>query len=287
MSRRKGNPALPDIGALPPGTPCWIYVRASGGVKQGDPVPNQIAALEKEARRRDWVIVDRFVDRWCKGAGMARAELKRLLTRLEENPAAVPVLMIVDYRQVSRDATFCYQLMAKCHQARVTIHSLSFPLAAVMRDVGYLLPFNVTTATLQMSADVRRGLGEMIENGFAPGGRPPFGYMAEYHDSGTGGAGRHWPRWIFDPETETVARQRWQMRLQLASYCQIAAATGADSSPAQLHRFFGNPTYCGFPTWFLKHKGLNIVDCIDLPPIVPPYVTVQEWLRCRQPRGEH
>lgn len=135
-------------------------------------------------------------------------------------------------------------------------------------------------------ADVKRGLGALVENGFAPGGRPPLGYIAEYHEVGTGREIRRWSRWIIDPATEAIARQRWQMRLQRAPYRQIAAATRFEHASARLSEFFGNPAYCGFPKWYLNYSGLDIADCTDLTPIIPPYVTVREWLQCRQLRTE-
>ncbi len=63
--------------------------------------------------------------------------------------------------------------------------------------------------------------------------------------------------------------------------------TGFEYEPARLCEFFGNLAYCGFPVWHLNYKGRGILDCIDLPPVIPPYVTVREWLQCRQPRDEH
>ena len=141
--------------------------------------------------------------------------------------------------------------------------------------------------SVQQGKDVARGLQDVMKEGFAPGGRPPFGYVCEYYEFPTGRETRRWPRPVIDPATEAIARQRWQMRLQVASYRQIAKATGYEHEPARLCEFFGNPAYCGFPTWYLHYKGLDITDCIDLPPIIPPYVTVQEWLQCRQPRAEH
>lgn len=288
MPRRKGSPEPPDIDNLPPGTPCWIYARDSGGEKQGKSVPDQIVEMEQEAQKRGWIIVDRFLDKKRKGGDAGRVEFNRLLARLKERPVVVPVLLNWDIRRLARDEGLGYELLAHTYQAGAAIHSVSYPLPSAARR--YVEPFLIVSSADESRSkgkDVKRGLDDMAKHDFAPGGNPPFGYRVQYEDYPTDREVRRWPRWVKDEATEAVATRRWEMRLVGASYRQIAKATGFEHRPARLNEFFGNPAYCGFPTWHLNYQERDILDCIDLPPVIPPYVTVREWLQCRQPRGEH
>ncbi len=288
MPRRKGSPEPPDIDDLPPGTPCWEYARDSGGPRQGKSVPDQIAALADDRSMRGLVLDDSFVDPKRKGGDAGRVEFNRLLRRLEERPIPVRVLQVWDMKRLARDEGLGYKLLAACYEAGVAIHSVSMPIPGAARR--YVESIQVVAAADESRSNgraVKRGLGAMMKQGYAPGGRPPFPYMTEYHEVDTGREIRRCAKWVLDPEAEAVARQRWQMRLEGASYSDIAAATGYENEPARLSEFFSNPIHCGFPAWWLNNENLDITNCVDRQPITPPLVTVAEWLRCQQKREEH
>ncbi len=288
MPRRKGSPESPDIDRLGPGTECWEYARDSGGDRQGKSVPDQVAEMDREVAARGWVVTDRFLDKKRKGGDAGRQEFNRLLERLEERPVRVPVLLNWDIRRLARDEGLGYELLAHTYQAGVAIHSVSFPLPAAARR--YVEPFLIVSAADESRAkgkDVKRGLDDMMARGYAPGGKPPVGYAVEYHEVTTDRETRRWPKWVQDPAWQERVSTAWQMRLQGLSYRQILRATGIVKASASLADIFDNPTYCGFPSWWLNCKGLDLVDCQELAPIVPPYVSLPEWLSCQRVPGYH
>ncbi len=283
MPRRKGSPEAIDPANAPAGTPAFLCARDSGGQRQGKSVPDQLAVMRGIVREHGWVIVDEFADVARKGGDSARGEFNRLLERLQERPVAAKILLYWDEKRLARDRGQGYLLQAYCIIAGVAFYSASAPVQAEAQK--WMLPMMFTMGeeeSIQQGRDVARGLGSMIDAGYAPGGQPPIGYRCEYVEIPTGREIRRWPRWVQDESRQEMVALAWKMNLEGSSFRQIKEATNLRPNHARLVEIFGNPAYCGFPTWWLHRNELDVTDCAELAPIIPPYVSVAEWLRCRR-----
>lgn len=290
MPRRKGSPEPPDPEQLPQGTPCWEYARDSGGDRQVKSVPDQVAAMDADAERRGWVVVDRFLDKKRKGGDAGRQEFNRLLQRLDERPCPVQVLLIWDHKRLARDEGLGYELLAHAYRAGVGLLSVSFPLPAAARR--YAEPFLIVAAADESRAQgraVARGLRSMMAENYAPGGLAPLGYKVEYVEVGRfrNGLPQMWPRWVIDEEARDRVALAWEMHQAGNDFFSIIAATGLETTRGALSVRFRNPAYCGFPHWWLRHHGRTVAECADIPPAVEPYVSVATFLRCQAGRADH
>lgn len=284
MPRRKASPEMPDPEQMPPGTPVFQYARDSGGPRQEKSVADQLVDLDTRLAARGWILAGRFADVACRGGDPGRAEFNRLLAALDERPVRACLVETWDYKRLARDEGLGLELLAHCYRAGVPIDSLINPVPAPVRTIVEPLMFYLgAEESRQMGAAIARGMSRMIERGCAPGGRPPIGYVRAHmemppHRDGTP---RRWPQWVHDPEIEEAMQLAWDMRRQGAAYTAIQAATGKRWGKSTLGMMFRNPAYAGFPRWHLRHYGLELAECAELPPIIPPYVTVQEFLRIR------
>lgn len=290
MPRRKTPPPVPDPDQLPPGTPYVRYIRDSGGYAQEKSVPEQMAEITKDAEeRRGWVCAGTFIDEAKSGTDPGREGLNALLEHLQQ-PNHAAVVSIWAYSRLAREEGIGFDILSHTRRAGVAIASVSDPVSHAHR--GIMEPMYLWQAAQQsdkISQDTKRGMAAMISRGYAPGGFPPQGYKAEYEvvSIRRDGTPRKWPRWVQDPETQEATTLAWQMRLQSASYQAILAATKLFSSRSSLPTFFGNPAYCGFPSWHLRHFGLEVADCTDRSPVIPPYVSVAQWLQVQEMGHSH
>jgi len=291
MPRRKSSPELPDPEQMPPGTPVFQYARDSGGARQEKSVADQLQDLDTRLAARGWVLAGRFADVARRGGDAGRAEFNRLLATLDERPVRARVVQSFDYKRLARDEGLGLELLAHCYRAGVPIDSLINPVPAPVRTIVEPLMFYLgAEESRQMGRAVERGMSRMIEHGCAPGGFPPIGYMVEYVDQPPhrDGSPRRWPCWIHDPAREEEIALAWRMRLELASYSSIQTATpGIARAKSSLATMFHNPAYSGFPRWYLRHAEVSIVDCIGHEPIIPPYVSVSEFLRVQEMTGDN
>lgn len=101
------------------------------------------------------------------------------------------------------------------------------PLGEFAPVVGALIDLKNERFLKDLSRDVRRGLHDLAREGYAPGGFPPRGYVAERVQIGVKRSrkAREVSRWVLDPEVAPKVRQAFQMRVNGSSYKQIHEAT--------------------------------------------------------------
>jgi hypothetical protein len=112
-----------------------------------------------------------------------------------------------------------------------------------------------------LSRDVKRGLHDLAEQGFAPGGFPPRGYLLVKEQIGfkRNGKPRIASRWIPDPELAPRVQQAFQMKAQQATYQEIHDATRIFKTRGCYVHFFRNKTYLGIR----KCGETEIVGCFS------------------------
>jgi site-specific DNA recombinase len=98
-----------------------------------------------------------------------------------------------------------------------------------------------------LAEDVKRSLHSLARQGYAPGGFPPVGYLAEKVVLGRkrNGELRTVSRWIIDPDAWGRVKQAWHMRAEGASIKEIHEATHLYRSKSCYSTFFSNTTYLG------------------------------------------
>jgi site-specific DNA recombinase len=98
-----------------------------------------------------------------------------------------------------------------------------------------------------LSRDVKRGLRDLVRQGYAPGGSPPTGFKAEKVTIGRrrDGTPHVVSRWTPDPAKADLVRKAWQMRASGATYKEIHEATRLYRSRGCYASMFANESYRG------------------------------------------
>lgn len=288
MPRRKLPPSQPDPTSCGPGTPVAIYARDSGGPEQERSVPEQLEQLEQYARERSWVVVARYIDVARSGTDPERFGLRRMLDALKNNPP-FRLLLVWSYSRLARELSILFEIAVATRRAGVGIVSATEPVDPMLRDLlESLYGWQAKAQSDKISTDITRGMRAMVRAGFAPGGRPPWGYRVEHVQVGMrrDGSPRLWPRWVKDEAVEQQVELMWRLRQEGASYATILAACGI-SCKESLRALLRNPAYCGFPRWYLRYHGLTLEECAGREPAVPPYVSLDLFLQLQQAADDH
>jgi len=135
-----------------------------------------------------------------------------------------------------------------------------------------------------MSADIRRGLGHVVNEGYRPGGHVPTGYRVEKVEIGRrrNGEPRYGNRLVKDENIAERVALAWRMKIQAnASYLAIHEAKGLFRDPRHYSAFFDNLIYAGIMVYGGKRYPL---DWETGGRFCEPYVTLDEYVLVQKGR---
>src|SRR5574341_882082 len=237
---------------LGPGSIVWAYLRDSGGERQEQSVPQQKAEIEAYCKRSGLALAHVFADIAKSGGSVAGREafedLIDMSSREEWRPDG---LLLWNFARFARDLDDSSYYKALLRKRGLVIHSLTDPIpeGTYSRVIETLIDIANEEKRRQTSRDVKRGLAALVRQGFAPGGYPPRGYLAEKVTIGSrrDGKPRVASRWIPDPDLWEDIKQAWALRAQGKSYGEIQKATGGRiyKTTSCWNSFFTNKTYLG------------------------------------------
>lgn len=235
---------------LPSGSRVWAYLRDSGGASQENSVIQQEREVRAYCDREGLSVVEIFKDIAKSGGSViGRDDFERMIDMSEINPPRG--LLVWNFARFARDADDSMYYKAKLRKRGIIIHSITEQIPDdpfVGRVFETFVDLSNEEKRRQNSRDVKRGLRELVEKGFAPG-IPPRGYMRVKVQNGIkrDGNPRMVSKWERDPALWDLVVLAWAMRSEGKSYREIAKATGGrlyKSNPCW-YSFFRNKTYLG------------------------------------------
>lgn len=276
MPRRKRSPRA-NRAALGPGSCIAAYLRESGGAGQIMSVRQQRAALTAYAAERGWQIVAWYVDDAKSGANDERRALQTLLASCRvDNPGFVAVLTWAASR-FGRDMLDSQFNRIDLRRRGIDVVSADPAEATPDGSLGFVIEalFDWKNERFldDMARDVRRGLRDNVTAGYAPGGTPPRGYVAEPVTIGMrrDGKPKVVSRWVVDPETAPKVTQAFRLFAAGASYAEIHSATRLYSSSGSYVTMIRNRSYLGV----LKFGEE------EFPNMIEPLVDQETWDACQ------
>ncbi len=282
--RRKAHKEMQRRWELPPGSHVWCYLRHSPGDNQT--IDSQRAGLLDWCAGNEWLVDRLFIDEAVEGSREDRDQFQEMLKLARQDVRTVDGIVLWSFSRFARD-----QLDAQFYKAE--LRKRGYVVLSKIDDIPNNEMALIYEAFIDwknqrfledLSADVRRGLTHMVEQGYWPGGRPPFGYVtvSEIIGRRRNGEPRYGLRLVKDQALSDRIALAWRMKLeQNASYQQINEATRLYSSRSQYARFFSNLLYAGI---FVYH-GKRFPDGWEQgATFCEPYVTLDDFLRVQTNR---
>jgi site-specific DNA recombinase len=228
----------------------WAYCRDSGGDEQQDSVVSQRRAIEEFCHRHSLLLVHVFADEARPGSTtVGREGLEDLFFLTRQEPQPVEGIIFWSLSRLARDQLDSQFMKADLRRRGYVLHSMTddVPDGEFALVVEALIDWKNERYLKDLSRDVKRGLHDLAEQGFAPGGFPPRGYLLVKEQIGfkRNGKPRIASRWIPDPELAPRVQQAFQMKAQQATYQEIHDATGIFKTRSCYVHFFRNKTYLG------------------------------------------
>lgn len=250
MPRRKRNPhaARRELAA---GARLAAYLRDSGGQGQALSVTQQRAALRTYAAERGWIIAAWYIDEAQSGATDDRPAFQELLAVCREAEPGFTAVLTWSGSRFGRDLLDSQFHRADLRRRGIDVISANPAEATPDGALGYIIEALFDWKNEQflddMARDVRRGLRANVQAGYAPGGTPPRGYLAEQIAAGTRRDGRPKlvSRWVEDPELAPRVRQAFTLFAHGASYAELHAATHLYNSTTGYASMLRNRSYLG------------------------------------------
>ena len=275
---------MPPPAALPPGSMVWAYLRDSGGDGQEQSVPQQKAEIQAFCRRHNLLLGHIFADVARSGGSVIGRDAFNDLVDMVKDPDLRPRgLLLWNFARFARELDDSSYYKALIRKQGVAIHSLTDPIpdGAYGRVVEVIIDITNEEKRRQTSRDVKRSLAALVRQGYASGGFPPQGYLAEEVIVGTkrNGLPRKVSRWVPDPELSDLASLAWKMRAQGKSYGEIQEATLGLLYKAK----------SGWPTFFANKTYLGIGKCgeLEIPDHHPALVDQATWDAVQKIQGAH
>lgn len=271
MPRRKRTTAL-TIRELAPGDRVFAHCRDSGGNAQERSVADQRTAIERYTAERGLIIAGWYIDEATASGDYARrSDFAAMIEACRADPA--PVAGVITYA-ASRwgrdeyDSAF-YRIELRRHGVQVVSIVDPVPVGPFMAILETFQDWKNRTFLDDMSVQVRRGLRANVEAGYAPGGRPPTGYMAEQVAIGhkRDGSPRTVARWVVDPETGPLVTRAFQLAAAGFPYSAIHEHLHLLGAKESYVAMFRNRTYLGI---------LKLGD-EEFPDKIPPLVDRATW----------
>ncbi|MBV6401919.1 MAG: hypothetical protein CNIPEHKO_02222 [Anaerolineales bacterium] len=237
---------------LPSGSKVWAYLRDSGGAAQENSVTQQEREVRAYCDRHGLSVVEIFKDVAKSGGSVeGRNEFERMIATSEIEELRPRGLLVWSFSRFGRDVVDANYYKATLRKREIIIHSMTDPIPDdeyTSRIVETIIDLSNEEKRRQTSRDVKRGLKELVEKGFAAG-VPPRGYVRVKVQNGfkRDGKPRMVSKWERDPALWDLVVLAWAMRAEGKSYREIAKATGGrlyKSNPCW-HSFFRNKAYLG------------------------------------------
>jgi site-specific DNA recombinase len=270
-----------------PGDHVWGYGRDSGGIEQQESVASQRRAIEKYCRQHNLVLVHFFADEARVGSStVGRDGLEDLLYMARREPRPVDGAIFWSFSRMARDQLDSQFCKIDLRRRGYVLYSMTddIPDGEFAPVVEALIDWKNERFLKDLSQDVKRGLHDLAADGYAPGGFPPRGYLAEKVQIGVkrDGQPRIVSQWVVDPELGPRVRQAFEMRAAGASYKQIHEATQAMGTYGSYVTMFRNRTYLGIR----KCGEMEVEDAHE--PLISRELwdAVQATLRKRPEKGE-
>jgi len=242
---------IPPPPALPPGSHVWAYLRDSGGTRQQDSVKQQKDVLTRYCGEHnlylDWVWADEAK------SGTSDVGREKFLAMIDDiNAGDVPAgILYWATNRLGRDEDDAAFYRALIRRKGIVLHSLTqdIPAGPISRIIEAIIDHSDAEKSRQDSVAVKRGLAALSKSGFAVGGFPPRGYLAEPVTIGTWRDGKPHvvKRWVPDPDYWELCKTAWEMRARGCSLAEIRDATGRRvyKSKNCWTTFFKNKSYLG------------------------------------------
>lgn len=168
--------------------PAALYARESAdeSLSTGTSIPAQVSEIRAYAEREGFSIVAEFVDEHIKGWDKDRPAFNRLLEEVRGKECRFQVILVWDYSRFARDAAAAMQISDELEDLDIQLVSVSEgvipgPEGRLTRNIKHVLN---DYYKVQFGRNVLRGIKHSVEQGFAPGGLPPFGYKKIFVEDG-------------------------------------------------------------------------------------------------------
>jgi DNA invertase Pin-like site-specific DNA recombinase len=273
---------MPPPAELPPGSIVWAYLRDSGGDTQEQSVKQQRNELMPYCQRYGLALANVFADEAKTGTSEVGREAFQEMLALSSDtrPAG---LLLWNFARFARDLDDSTYYKATLRRRGIVVHSITDPIPAGQygRVVETIIDITNEEKSRQTSRDVKRALQALVKQGFASGGNPPRGYLAEKVTIGIkrNGAPRVVSRWVPDLiELGELCKLAFRMRAQGKSYKLITDATGGRifKSKNCWATFFANKTYIGF----------GKCGALEVPDHHQPLIDLETWEAVQQVQRE-
>ena len=215
---------------LSPGARVWGYARDSGGGNQELSVSQQEQAFHDYCERFDLTLVEVFRDEARPGTTLAgRDAFDELMHTSRKVPRPVDGVLVWSFSRFARNQLDAQFFKSDLRRRGYELISLSddLPDGDFAAVIEALIDWKNERFSRDMSRDVKRGLHNLIRQGYSRGGRVAMGYKAEPVVIGQRRDGRPHvvSRWVPDPETADLVRLAFRMRANGASMREIHEAT--------------------------------------------------------------
>jgi DNA invertase Pin-like site-specific DNA recombinase len=249
MPRRKRTTAL-TVRELGPGSRVYAYLRDSGGQGQERSIAEQRTAISKAAEARGWTVVDWYVDAATQSGDYARrGAFAALLDDCRRNPGRVAGVVMDSLSRFGRDEYDSQFYRLELRRAGVQVASVSDQIPAGPLALVFEAFYDWKNRVFldDLSYQVRKGLLANVMAGYAPGGRPPTGYMAVREQIGQrrNGQPRIAARWVPDPAVAPRVQRAFQLAAAGLSYRVILAETQLCGAETTLRSMLCNRSYLG------------------------------------------
>lgn len=244
---------IPPPPALRPGSLVFAYLRDSGGDSQEKSVKQQENIIRAYCERHDLILSRIFADVARSGGSVEKRSEFLAMIDVTKSPQECPSgLLLWNLARFSRDVDDSDFYKSTLRKRGVIIHSLTdqIPAGTFGPVVEKLIDVANQEYRRQNSEAVKRALRELVQAGFAPGGRTaPKGYLSVKVTTGLkrDGKERTASKWEVDPVNGPLVTLAFRMRAEGKSYSEITKATGGKLYKAvnSWFSFFDNRSYLG------------------------------------------
>jgi DNA invertase Pin-like site-specific DNA recombinase len=279
------------MSCIPPHSRVFGYARDSGGDDQT--IDDQNNAITAYCDEHNLVLVHLFVDRARPGStSVGREQFEAMIQLVRTAPMAqLPDGVIFwSLSRFARDYDDSQFFKADLRRRGLILESIADDIpsdGAHARLIEAVIDWKNEQFLEDLRQDVKRGLHDIARQGYAPGGFPPRGYLAEKVVLGTRNDGTPHvvSRWIPDPKLAPLVKLAWEMRTTGASYREIHEETQIYGSYNSYSCMFRNKTYLGIR----KCGNLEVEDAHEPLITQETWEAVQETLKTRKgpvPKGQ-
>ena len=207
----------PPPKSLLPGSIVDFYGRDSGGDAQEQSIGQQLTEVKRFCMEYGLVLRHTYTDEAVSGGSVEkRTAFKKLIGNIETGKDKPDAVLIWNLSRLARNLTDSNYYSAVIQRMGVTLHSMTDPIpeGEMGNVIATIIAISNEEKRRQNTRDVTRSLRQLAEAGYAIGGKPPLGYIAEKTVIGTkrNGSPRVVSRWFVDPVTVEDIRLAWRLR---------------------------------------------------------------------------